>query len=312
MLAETITAGARAWGRPRRLSAAAYAIALLAGGTVALATAPAASAAATPAFVQQASAHGSSKSSIAATTGASVATGDRLVVEVGVWNSKSATTSSVTDSLGNSFVEVTDFTASDDTQMSIWTAPAPAGGSADTVTAKPSAAADMAIIVLEYSGLSTVSDITAVDQFSHSTGKTTAATTVQSVPTAPATNSNELAVGFYADSGFGDTLTGGSGWSMRANVSPTSDVEMLAEDQPVSVGATPAASVGTGPDTIWLMATVVFSSGTQSAPGAPTEVGGSPGNDSANLTWTAPTATAARSPVTRSLRTSAPPRSRPR
>ena len=108
------------------------------------------------------------------------------------------------------------------------------------------------------------------------------------MPTAPAKNSNELAVGFYADSGYGDTLTGGSGWSMRTNVSPTSDVEMLAEDQPVSVGATPTASVGTGPDTIWLMATVVFSSGTQSAPGTPTEVGGSPGNDSANLTWTAP------------------------
>jgi galactose oxidase-like protein/fibronectin type III domain protein/kelch motif-containing protein len=260
----------------------------LAAGTVALATAPAASAAATPAFVQQASAHGSSKSSMAVTTGASVATGDRLVVEVGVWNSKSATTSSVTDSLGDSFVEVTNFTASDGAQMSIWTAPVPAGGTADTVTAKPSSAADMAIIVLEYSGLSTVSDITAVDQFSHSTGKTTAAATVQSVPTAPAANSNELAVGFYADSGFGDTLTGGSGWAVRANVSPTSDVEMLAEDQPVSAAATPAASVGTGANTIWLMATVVFSSGTQSAPGAPTEVGGSPGNDSANLTWTAP------------------------
>ena len=94
------------------------------------------------------------------------------MVEVGVWNSKSATTSSVTDSLGDSFVEVTNFTASDDTQMSIWTAPVPAGGSADTVTAKPSSTADMAIIVLEYSGLSTVSDITAVDQFSHSTGET--------------------------------------------------------------------------------------------------------------------------------------------
>ena len=89
MLAKTITSGVRAWGRPCRVSAAAYAIALLAGGTVALATAPAALAATTPAFVQQTSAHGSSKSSIAVTTGANVATGDRLVVEVGVWNSKS-------------------------------------------------------------------------------------------------------------------------------------------------------------------------------------------------------------------------------
>ena len=88
-----------------------------------LAIAPAAEAAATPAFVQQASAHGSGKSSIAVTTGASVTAGDRLVVEVTVWNSKSATTSSVTDSLSDPFVEVTHFTASDDTEMSIWTAP---------------------------------------------------------------------------------------------------------------------------------------------------------------------------------------------
>ncbi|TVZ03558.1 hypothetical protein EAS64_24620 [Trebonia kvetii] len=103
---------------------AATAIALLAG-TAAAVTVPVRTAAAAPGapgFVQQVSAHGSGKSSIAVTTGASVTTGDRLVVEVGTWNSKSAKTSSVTDSLSDSFVEVTHFTAVDGTEMSIWTA----------------------------------------------------------------------------------------------------------------------------------------------------------------------------------------------
>ncbi len=47
-------------------------------------------------------------------------------------------------------------------------------------------------------------------------------------------------------------------------------MEMLAEDQPVSAGATPAASAVTGANTIWLMATVVFASSVQTAPQAPT------------------------------------------
>jgi hypothetical protein len=216
---------AQAMGRRHRVPAAACTIALLAAGATAAIAAPAVPAAAvaaavaapTPAFVQQASAHGSGKSSLSVTTGASVAAGDRLVVEVAVWNSASATTSSVTDSLSDSYVEVTHFAASDNTEMSIWTAPVTAGGAAATITAKPSSTADMAVIALEYSGLSTVPGITAVDQYSHSVGATTSAATVQSVPTAPATASNELALGFYADSGFGNTLAGGSGYAVRAN-----------------------------------------------------------------------------------------------
>jgi hypothetical protein len=279
---------ARASGRRHRVPVAACVLALLTGGAVAVMAAPAAEAAAVPAFVQQASAHGSGQSSIAVTTGAAVTTGDRLVVEVAVWNSKSATTSSVTDSLSDPFVEVTHFTASDNTEMSIWTAPIASGGTVATVTAKPSSAADMAIIALEYSGLSTVPDVTAVDQSAHAVGATTTAATVQSVPTAPASASNELAVGFYADSGFDDTLAGGSGYTVRANVSPTGDIEMLAEDQPVAAGATPAASAATGAKTIWLMATVVFASSIPSAPAAPGDVGATPGNNSATVSWTAP------------------------
>jgi Fibronectin type III domain len=274
--------------------------ALLAGGTAGLAAVPAAAAPAStafaglavpavagpPAFVQQVSAHGSGKSSIAVTPGASVTAGDRLIVEVGIWNSGHPTAASVTDSSGDSFTEVTHFTASDGAELSVWTAPVVTGGTAPVITAKPTAAADMAIVALEYSGLSTVAGISAVDQVSHGTGSTTSATTVQSPATAPATAAGELAVGFYADSGFGNSLAAGTGFTARANVSPASDMELLAEDQPVSAGATPAASARTGASTIWLMATVVFASGVQSAPQPPTGVSASPGTNAANVSWT--------------------------
>ena len=278
---------ARAVARRRGLPAALSVVALLAGGTVAVA-APAAAAAAGPPVVPQVSAHGAGQSSISATPGANVTAGDRLIVEVGVWKASGATTASVSDSSGDPFVEVTHFTASDGTEMSVWTAPVRTGGIAPTITAKPSATGDMAIIALEYSGLSSVADITAVDQVAHSVGSTTTAATVQSVATAPTTADNELAVGFYAESGFGDNLAGGTGYTVRVNASPANDMEMLAEDQPVSLGATPAASAQTGAHTIWLMATVVFVSSTQSAPQSPTGVAASPGDGAANLSWTAP------------------------
>jgi Domain of unknown function (DUF1929)/Fibronectin type III domain len=281
----------RAATRRRGRPIAAAMVTLLSAGTLAAATAaPAAAApAGVPLFVQQASAHGSGKTSIAVTPGTTVTTGDRLVVEVGVWKTSGATTTSVSDSASDPFVEVTHFTAADGTEMSVWTAPVSAGGGTKPViTAKPSASADVAIIALEYSGLSTVPDITAVDQVSHAIGSTTAAASVSSTATPPTTAAGELAVGFYADSGFGDTLAGGTGYAVRANESPASDMEMLAEDQPVASGATPAASVQTGKQTIWLMATVVFGSAAQSVPQAPTGVSASPGNGAATVTWTAP------------------------
>ena len=77
----------------------------------------------------------------------------------------------------------------------------------------------------------------------------------------PATTAGaELAVGFYADSGFGDTLSAGSGFTQRVNVSNVGDMELLAEDQIAGAGASPNASVGTGANTYWLAATIVFKS----------------------------------------------------
>ena len=255
---------------------------------VQVAASSAGSASTGPAFVQAARAHASSQSKISVVSSSDVTTGNRLVVEVGVWKSAGATTTSVTDSTADPFVEVTHFVASDGTEMSVWTAPVLTGGVRPTITATPSASADLGIVALEYSGLATVADATVVDQLSHASGDTTTAASVNSTPTAPTTEPNELAVGFYADSGFGDTLAAGSGFTQRANVSPTGNIEMLAEDQTVPLGATPAASAQTGANTIWLMATVVFESSLQAVPQPPTNVSATPGNAAATVTWTAP------------------------
>ena len=118
----------------------------------------------------------------------------------------------------------------------------------------------MGIAVLEYSGLSTAAGAGAVDQTATATGTTATARAVSSGSTAATTAANELSIGFYADSGFGDALTGDPGYASRVNVSPTGDIELFAEDAIVGKGATPAPSVSTGAATIWEMATVVFKS----------------------------------------------------
>ena len=253
-----------------------------------------------PAFVQQASTHVGSASSISVTPSQPLGSGNRLVVEVGAWSGSNATTTSVTDSAGDTFTEVSNFVGPDKTQQSVWTAPITASaGNTPTITAKFSSAASAAIAALEYSGLSTAAGSAAVDQEATASGTTSAAGTVSSGPTAATTAGNELAIGFYSDSGFGDTLTAGSGYTARTNISDTGDMELLAEDQVVGAGATPGAAVGTGAKTIWEMATVVFKAGSQApptAPNAPTGVTATAGNASAVVSWTAPASNG--SPIT--------------
>jgi hypothetical protein len=231
-------------------------LALAALTTVSLAKAPTASAA-SPSFVQQVSGHGHG-GSLGVTPGTAVTTGNRLVVEVGAWNASHATTSAVTDSAGNSYTELTHFTAADGTELSVWTAPITAGGTKPTITAKTTSTADIGLAAMEYAGLSTAAGTSVLDVQAHAAGTTGTAATVSSGATPATTASGELAIGFYADSGFTDTLTPGTGWTGRVNLSPTPDMELLTEDQIVGQAATPAATASTGPDTDWLMATLVL------------------------------------------------------
>jgi hypothetical protein len=213
-----------------------------------------------PAFVQQVSAHSGGTTSLSVTPSANLTIGNRLVVLVGVWGNGGPTASSVTDSAGDTFTEALHFKASDGTEMSVWTAPIVAGGGQKpTITALPTAKADVGVEAMEYSGLSTAAGTAAIDQMASASGSTgSSAATVQSGATAATTAAGELALGFYVDSGFGDTLTPGTGFTQRGNVSPDGDIEFLTEDAPAGLGAMPSASVGTGAKTLWLMATIVF------------------------------------------------------
>src|SRR2546429_6638962 len=182
-------------------------------------------------FVQQVTAHGAGSAPRAVTMPSVPTAGNRLVVEVGVWNSSNATVGAVTDNAGDTFVKVLSFTASDHTELSVWTAPVATGGTKPTITAKATSAADLGVLALEYSGLSTVADATAVDVQAYNSGTTSGAATVSSGATPAATADGELAIGFYADSGFGDTLSAGSGWTQRANVSGVGDMDVNASDK---------------------------------------------------------------------------------
>jgi hypothetical protein len=246
-----------------------------------------------PTFVQQVAGHGANLTKLALTPSASITAGNRLVVLVGVWSSGNASASRVTDSAGNTYVELLHFKAYENTEMSVWSAPITAGGgTSPTVTVTPSAQADVGAAVSEYSGLSTAPDASIVDQTAHVSGTTTGATTVASGATPPTTGPNELAIGMYVDSGFGDALTPGSGFTQRSKVSPTSDIEFLSEDQVLaSGGATPNATVGTGANTTWLMATVVLygaSATTTGPPDPPSAVTATAGDGSATVSWTPP------------------------
>jgi hypothetical protein len=214
---------------------------------------------ATRSFVQQVSARSAGAASLGVVPAAAITSSDRLVVEVGMWSGAGSTAASVTDSAGNHYVELLHFKASEATEMSVWTAPITAGGGTrPTITVRPTSAADIGVAVLEYAGLSTVADATVVDQMAHTFGTTGGAASVASGATAATAAGNELALGLYVDSGFGDALTADSTYTLRTNVSPTSDMEFVAEDRVVAGGATPNATVSTGAGTTWLMATIVF------------------------------------------------------
>jgi hypothetical protein len=212
-----------------------------------------------PAFVQKVTAHGLNRTSLAVTPAANITAGNRIIVEVGIWNAAHSTAASVTDSAGNTYTKVLSFTASEGTEQSIWTAPITAGGATrPTITVTPTSAADVGVAALEYSGLATTAGSTVVDKTATNTGTTSSATSVSSGPTAATTAGNELAIGFYADSGFGTTPTAGSGWTGRASITGVSDMDLLVEDSIVAQGATPNAAASTGASTVWLMSTVVF------------------------------------------------------
>ncbi|WP_344092768.1 N,N-dimethylformamidase beta subunit family domain-containing protein [Microbacterium deminutum] len=242
------------------------------------------------AFIQQITSHGVGATRTVTPVSA-VTAGDRMIVEVGIWAASHPTISSVTDSAGNTYTSVARFTSSDGTEETVWTAPVTAGGGTKpTITATATASGDVGIAAVEYAGLSNTAGGGAVDVATTATGTTSAATTVFSGATS-ATTTAGLALGFYADSGFGTSPTPASGFTKRASITGASDMDLLIEDQSVGAGATPNAGAATGANTIWLVSTVVFTAAagtTPTAPAAPTGITATAGSGQATVSWTAP------------------------
>ncbi len=170
-----------------------------------------------PVFVQQAGAQGSSVKSVSIQPSSPVTASNRLVVEVAAWKSSGGNVTGVTDPSGDTFTQLSSTTAPDGTVLTVWTAVVTySGGTRPTITATASAASDMGISVLEYAGLSTANGSAVLDSSASANGTTgTTAATISSGATAAAGHTNELALGLYADSGFSDTLTTGTGWTQR-------------------------------------------------------------------------------------------------
>ncbi len=227
-----------------------------------------------PAFVQQAGDHGTSRVSLAVTPNAVLGSGNRLVVQAGVFSNGGATAASVSDSAGDQFTRVLNFLADDGTEMSVWTAPVTAGaGSRPDITLTATSSADIAIVAAEYSGLSTIG--TGAEASVHDVGTTSSAATVSSGSTAVITGSNRLAIGFFAESGWHNALTADGAFAQRANLSPTGDMELLLQDTIVTAGTAVHATVGTGGNTPWAAAVVVF---------APETTTGDTGGESTSVT----------------------------
>jgi len=159
------------------------------------------------------------------------------------------------------FTKVATVTASDRTQLTVWTAVVATGGTRPVITAKASGTADLGVAALEYSGLSTAAGAAAVEQQATGTATTAGAGVVRPASTTPLSADGELVVGFYVDSGFNTALSGDAGFTGRVNLSPNRNMDLLVQDAVLNTGATPAAGVTTGASTVWLAATVVFRHG---------------------------------------------------
>jgi hypothetical protein len=171
-----------------------------------------------------------------------------------------ATAAHVTDSAGNRYTQVLRRVARDGTEMSVWTAPITAGGgTVPTITVTPSATADVGAVAVEYSGLSRAPGLAAIDKAVSAHGVTRNGGVVGSPAAHSARGRSELAVGLYADSGFGAKLLAGRGFRARVNISATTtSMEQFVEDRVVAGGTRVGATVRTGSKTPWLMGLVLF------------------------------------------------------
>jgi hypothetical protein len=210
--------------------------------------------------VQQAATESGAVTSLSVTFGAVTSRSDLLIVELGVWGRPSARASALTDNAGDAFTQLVAFVASDDTQLSVWSAVVVNGGTKPIITSTTTGRADIGLVALEYNGTSTAPGAAAVDQQATSSGTTAGGQLLRSAPTGALTANNELVIGFYVDSGFNTTPIADPPFIGRTELAGSSIMDMLVEDHLENSGTTPAAGVTVDASATWLLVTIAFRS----------------------------------------------------
>lgn len=191
------------------------------------------------------------------TLGAAVVLGDRIIAIVNVHDSKANSTTSVTDSLGNTYTLDRPETNSGAVDFwSVWSAPVTVAGT-PVITAHFTAMTTGNAIVsgAAFSGLSTASGATAIDMSVTGTGTAAAAT---SGATSATTAANELVIGAYADNGISGGLTVGAGYTLATTHNTDANVQTLLEYKDSGATAAQTATVTTFTGGAWVVFCVVY------------------------------------------------------
>lgn len=169
--------------------------------------------------------------------GSSVTTGNAILVALLVDGLAASTTFTMVDSVGNSYSRLSTSNQNNIDQVDMWLATNVTGGSGITITAGNLGGTTAAIIAEEWSGVSTVTPSSALDQ--QTTATNTSTTAVSVGPTSATTTANDV-IWYVVGSSGSVTNTTATGFSN-------------------------ATSVVSNPSTLLVQSKVVSSTGTQSA-----------------------------------------------
>lgn len=191
---------------------------------------------------------------IGATTSGTVAFGSPAtaanLIFVAVQVTGTATVSSITDTLSNTYTKIQQLTGSSTVGLDIWYAKNITGGSAPTLTINMSTTTTVSAIAREYSGLDTVAPL---DKSAIAAG---VGGTLSSGATAVTTQASELVIGAEGSSGTGASAGAGYGNFLEFVFSGSTQPVAVEDKTVAATGAQTAAFVGGG--TIWVTGVATF------------------------------------------------------
>jgi hypothetical protein len=240
----------------------------------------------------QKNATSSSATSLAATFSTTPASGNTIVVGVDCYGSTNCTTSSITDSAGNSYAQIGPTAshggAQNITNVWLYCASGIATGSNFTVTAHltdSGSSGDSDIYIAEYSGVTCGVDQSATGSLTSGT-----ATTLLQTSSVTTTNANDLLVAIGSAS-TGNAATAGSGYTLRQNDNGGTAEFGGLEDQIVSATGSYSGSMTIAVTTTdWAMVMVALKGASGGGGGAPTITSftptSGPAGTSVNITGT--------------------------